>query len=139
MTQNATKTSTAKPEFKGAFSSFSTKDLNKTKGFYADTLGLDVKETEEGLELSFDGGQSVFIYPKGDHQPATFTVLNLMVDDIASAVDGLKANGIKFESFGGDIETDENGIMWGKRQGNGPNIAWFKDPAGNFISVVEKA
>jgi catechol 2,3-dioxygenase-like lactoylglutathione lyase family enzyme len=141
MAQNAAKTSkakTEKPEFTGAFSSFSVKDIGEAKRFYADTLGLDVEETEEeGLQLDING-QSIFIYPKSDHEPATFTVLNLTVDDIASAVDGLKAAGIDFESYTGEMQTDENNIMWGeKHDGGGPNIAWFRDPDGNFISVIE--
>src|SRR6185436_8606379 len=105
--------------------------IAEAKQFYGDTLGLDVGERSEGLELTING-QSVFIYPKNDHQAATFTVLNLMVDDIASAVNGLKRAGIAFESYDQDeMRTDENNIAWGKRQGHGPNIAWFKDPSGN--------
>jgi len=141
MAQNAAQTksvNTEKPEFTGAFSSFSVKDIPEAKRFYGDTLGLNVEERSEGLELTIDG-QSVFIYPKTDHQAATFTVLNLMVDDIASAVNSLKGAGITFESYDQEeMKTDENNIAWGKRQGRGPNIAWFRDPAGNFVSVIEK-
>ena len=133
----AAKTTTEKPDFTGAFSSFSTNDIGEAKTFYADTLGLSVTETEEGLQLDIDG-QTIFIYPKSDHEPATFTVLNLTVDDIGRAVEQLKANGIEFESYTGEMETDENDIMWGeKHEAGGPNIAWFRDPAGNFISVIE--
>jgi catechol 2,3-dioxygenase-like lactoylglutathione lyase family enzyme len=118
-----------------AFSSFSTNDLEKAKEFYGTTLGLEVSETPEGLDLHVGDGE-VFIYPKPDHAPATFTVLNFKVDDIDRTVDDLRGRGVRFESYGGDITTDEKGIMRGAESGNGPNIAWFKDPAGNIISVV---
>jgi|SRR5437899_2238493 len=124
--------------FTKAFSTFSVNDLKKAKDFYASKLGLDVEEQKEGLGLKFDDGQDVFIYPKADHQPATFTVLNFPVDDIRAAVDKLAGLGVKFEKYDGEMKTDENGIFWGKADGNGPNIAWFKDPAGNFLSVIEK-
>lgn len=138
MAQKAAKATSKKPEFKAAFSSFSTDDIDEAKKFYGKILGLDVKEHAEGLELTLAGGQSVFIYQKDDHEPATFTVLNLMVDDIAGAVDQLKGLGIEFESYSGEMQTDENGIMWGeKHKKGGPNIAWFRDPAGNFVSVIE--
>lgn len=123
--------------FTKVFSSFSVNNLQKAKEFYAKTLGLNVVEEEEGLGLQFDSGQSVFIYPKTDHAPATFTVLNLMVDDISEAVDGLAVLGVKFESYDGEMKTDEKGIFWGSAGGNGPNIAWLKDPAGNILSVIE--
>jgi predicted enzyme related to lactoylglutathione lyase len=138
MTTSAVQTrSDSSAGFTKAFSSFSVNDLQAAKDFYAETLGIIVKEEKEGLNLQFENGQSVFIYPKSHHQPATFTVLNLAVDDISSAVKKLGTAGIKFESYDGEMQTDENGIMWGKRHDNGPNIAWFKDPAGNFLSVVE--
>lgn len=123
--------------FKKAFSSFSTDDLAEAKEFYGKTLGLNVKEQEGGLGLNFQGGQTVFIYPKSDHKPATFTVLNFPVDDIDKAVDKLTEFGVTFESYGGEMKTDEKGIFRGAESGNGPNIAWFKDPAGNFLSVTE--
>ena len=123
--------------FSEAFSSFSVNDLKKAKEFYEETLGVDVEEQEEGLKLEFKGG-SVFIYPKDDHKPATFTVLNFPVDDIDAAVDKLTKAGIKFESYGGEIKTDKKGIFRGPENGNGPNIAWFKDPAGNVLSVIEE-
>lgn len=132
-------TATEKKEitFSRAFSTFSSNDIEKAKEFYGKTLGLKVKDDEEGLGLVFDGGQQVFIYPKEDHQAATFTVLNFPVDDISAAVDKLSGLGVKFESYGGDMKTDDKGIFWGRKQGKGPNIAWFKDPAGNFLSVIE--
>lgn len=122
-----------------AFSSFSANDIKQARTFYGETLGLRVNETTEGgLELKIAGGGSVFIYPKPNHEPATFTVLNFRVAEIDKAVDGLKALGIKFESYEGEIKTDEKGIFRGGEAGQGPNIAWFKDPAGNVLSVVEE-
>jgi catechol 2,3-dioxygenase-like lactoylglutathione lyase family enzyme len=115
-----------------AFSSFSVDDLQKAKAFYADTLGLNVKESKEGLELH-PGETDVFIYPKPNHAPATFTVLNFLVDDIDTTVDELKQKGVQFEQYDGEIKTDEKGI----HRNGGPTIAWFKDPAGNILSVVK--
>ena len=124
--------------FTEAFSSFSVNDLASAKRFYSDTLSLDVNDTKEGLELKFENSGNVFIYGKDDHKPATFTVLNLKVLDIDAAVDDLKARGISFEKYGGEIRTDEKGIFRGGESSNGPNIAWFKDPAGNILSVIEE-
>jgi len=121
-----------------AFSSFSVDDLKKAKGFYSDTLGLEVSETPEALDLQLAGGSHVFLYPKPNHAPATFTVLNFQVDNIDQAVDELAGAGIQFESYEGEIKTDDKGIFRGKSQGKGPDIAWFKDPAGNILSVVEE-
>jgi len=115
-----------------AFSSFSVDDLEKAKQFYAQTLGLKVKESPEGLELH-PGQQSIFIYPKPNHEPATFTVLNFQVNNIDAVVDDLKQRGVNFEHYEGEIKTDAKGI----HRDNGPTIAWFKDPAGNILSVVE--
>jgi predicted enzyme related to lactoylglutathione lyase len=120
----------------GAFSSFSVTDLNKAKAFYGKTLGLDVSELPEGLQLNLADGFNVFLYPKPNHTPATFTVLNFAVDDIDKAVDELNSLGIQLEKYDqAEIKTDAKGIM----RGNGPHIAWFKDPAGNILSVVEEA
>lgn len=116
-----------------AFSSFAVNDLNRAKQFYAETLGVKVRESKEGLELH-PGNTDVFIYPKPDHQPATFTVLNFLVKDIESAVDELKQKGVSFEQYEGEIKTDEKGI----HRNGGPTIAWFKDPAGNILSVIEQ-
>jgi len=121
-----------------AFSSFSVNDIEKAKGFYAGTLELDVSETPEGLGLHIAQGGDVFLYGKPNHEPASFTVLNFPVDNIDRAVGELKALGVTFESYGGDIKTDEKGVFRGADQGKGPNIAWFKDPAGNILSVVEQ-
>ena len=117
-----------------SFSSFSVNDLKQAKEFYGEKLGLDVAETEEGLELN-TGDNAIFIYPKPNHTPASFTVLNFPVDDVGKAVDELNALGIKLEHYDlPDIKTDERGIARGPK---GPTIAWFKDPAGNILSVVE--
>lgn len=124
--------------FTGTFSSFSVDDIDAAREFYGTTLGVDVSDNEEGgLELSFPSSGSVFIYPKENHEAATFTVLNFLVDDIDAAVDDLTDRGIEFESYDGEMETDEKGIFRGADDENGPNIAWFKDPAGNFLSVIE--
>ena len=115
------------------FSSFSANDIPKAKQFYTETLGLDVTDEMGGLGLHLGGGD-VFIYPKDDHAPASFTVLNFSVDDVDAAVERLTAAGVRFEQYTGEIQTDEKGIA---RAGDGgPTIAWFKDPAGNILSVV---
>jgi catechol 2,3-dioxygenase-like lactoylglutathione lyase family enzyme len=118
---------------KSAFSSFSVNNLQKAKQFYADTLGLKVKESEMGLEIH-PGDTDVFIYPKPNHTPASFTVLSFLVDDIDKAVDELNGKGVRFEQYEGEIKTNEKGI----HRNGGPSIAWFKDPAGNILSVLEK-
>jgi extradiol dioxygenase family protein len=116
-----------------AFSSFSVKDLDETKKFYGQTLGLEVSETEEGLILKTSGGNDVFIYPKPDHTPASFTVLNFVVDGVDNVVDELTKIGIHFQIYDkGELKTDDRGVFQGK-----PKIAWFKDPAGNFLSILE--
>ncbi|MFZ0061672.1 MAG: VOC family protein [Pyrinomonadaceae bacterium] len=115
------------------FSSFSVNDLKKAKDFYGGTLGLGVKETKEGLELSLEGS-TVFIYAKPNHTPASFTVLNFSVEDIEKAVDEIGELGLRLEHYDlPDLKTDNRGIM----RGPGPQIAWFKDPAGNILSVLE--
>ena len=120
-----------------AFQSFSVDDLGKARSFYQDTLGLEVEERPEGLELEVGSGSKVFVYPKPDHKPATFTILNFSVDDVDKAVDKLKSTGIKFEQYDlPDIKTDARGIA---RDTGGPAMAWFKDPAGNILSVCERA
>lgn len=117
-----------------AFSSFSTNDLQKSKEFYSETLGIELTEQTEGLALHLAGGGEVFIYPKPNHAPASFTVLNFLVDDIDKAVDDLAGLGVTFEQYEGEIKTDEKGIS---RASSGPQIAWFQDPAGNIISVLQ--
>jgi catechol 2,3-dioxygenase-like lactoylglutathione lyase family enzyme len=125
------------PMFKNtkAFSSFSVNDLAKAKQFYGEILGVEIVEAEEGLELHIANCTPIFIYPKGNHEPASFTVLNFPVDDVDAAVAELKSRGVKFEIYNGPhIKTDENGVA---RAPDGPTIAWFKDPAGNFLSVLK--
>jgi len=116
-----------------AFSGFSSNDIAKARGFYAQTLGLKVTEANGMLSLHLAGGGKVLIYPKADHQPASFTVLNFPVEDIDQAVDELTRAGIQFERYG-TFKQDARGIL---REG-GPPIAWFKDPAGNILSVLQE-
>jgi predicted enzyme related to lactoylglutathione lyase len=126
---------------KKAFSSFSVNDIDKAKEFYQGTLGLNTTQIEMGdgyrmLELDVTGGTKVMIYPKDNHTPASFTILNFPVDDIEKTVDELTAKGVKFEQYNmGEMKTDAKGIVRGN--GRGPDIAWFPDPAGNIISVLK--
>jgi len=117
-----------------AFSTFSVNDLEKAQAFYGQTLGLEVSKTPEGLQLKLAGGGTVFLYPKSNHTAATFTVLNFPVADIETAVDELARRGVHFENYEGELKTDEKGIHRGPK---GPIIAWFKDPAGNTLSVLQ--
>lgn len=116
------------------FSGMSTNDIPAAKAFYGDLLGLDVKESENGLEVH-GNGHAVFVYPKDDHVPATYTALYLAVPDVDEAIDELVAKGIVFERYEG-MHQDEKGVTRGKSVGMGPDIAWFKDPAGNIIAVL---
>ena len=122
-----------------AFSSFSIDDLDRAREFYGQTLGVGVEEIKEMgglLELRLGGGTKVRLYVKPDHQAATFTVLNFPVKSVDETVAELKRRGVRFEIYDGPaVKTDEHGISRG--DGNGPTIAWFKDPAGNIISVLE--
>lgn len=122
-----------------AFSGYSYTDTESTKQFYGETLGLDVTDNGMGLELSFPNGHSVFLYQKDNHQPATFTVLNFVVPNINDAVDELLAKGVVMERYP-DMPgaQDERGIMRGKAANMGPDIAWFKDPSGNILGVIEE-
>ena len=117
-----------------AFSSFSVNDLGAARRFYANTLGVEVGDEQMGLLSLRVGGGKVLLYPKADHAPATFTVLNFPVKDIDAAVDALAKRGVRFEQYGGEIATDAKGIS---RNSGGPQIAWFRDPAGNILSVLE--
>jgi len=118
-----------------AFSGFAAPDIAKEKEFYSKKLGLKTSEDHGMLTLYLTGGNNVLIYPKPNHVPATFTVLNFPVDDVDLAVDELKERGVRFEHYDqGELKTDAKGIM----RGNGPTIAWFKDPAGNILSVLEQ-
>lgn len=118
-----------------AFSGFSVDDIPKAKEFYGGTLGLEVSEEWGMLTLRLAGGANVLVYPKGDeHVPASFTILNFPVADVERAVDELTAAGVPFEHYEGEYGTDEKGIF----RGEGPTIAWFRDPAGNILSVLEQ-
>jgi len=117
----------------GAFSGFSINDLDAAKKFYGETLGLAVRENAMGfLNLELASGATVLAYVKPDHEPASFTIMNFEVDDVESAVDDLNARGVVTKIYDG-IPDDDKGIM----RGNGPDIAWFKDPAGNVLSVLK--
>jgi catechol 2,3-dioxygenase-like lactoylglutathione lyase family enzyme len=118
-----------------AFSGFSVNDIQKAKEFYSETLGLQVTETHGLLSLHLAGGTTILVYPKPNHIPATFTILNFPVADIEEAVDQLTRKGVRFERYDGDLKTDDKGIF----RGGGPLIAWFKDPAGNVLSVLEES
>ncbi len=121
-----------------AFSGFSVNDLAAAKAFYGETLGLEVEGAAEGaLRLKVAGPNGIYVYSKHDHTPATYTILNFRVDDIDKAVDELTRKGVKFERY--ENMTDEKGIARGLAAGQGPDIAWFKDPAGNFLSVLQQA
>jgi len=117
-----------------AFSGFSVNDIQKAKEFYGQTLGLEISEAHGLLKLHLAGGTTVLIYPKPNHTPATFTILNFPVANIEEAVDRLTKSGVRFERYEGDLKTDEKGVF----RGGGPLIAWFKDPAGNILSVLEE-
>lgn len=124
-------------EVKVSFSGFSVDDLAKAREFYAETLGLNVADDEGmGLMLDLPGGR-VFVYPKEDHRPATFTVLNFAVDDIDEAMEELTSRGVRFEHYD-DMPVDEKGVLRGISAHRGPDIAWFKDPAGNILSVLQE-
>jgi predicted enzyme related to lactoylglutathione lyase len=117
-----------------AFSGFSVDDIPAAKQFYGETLGIKVSEANGMLTLHLAGDRDTLVYPKGaDHVPATFTILNFPVDDIDAAVTALTSRGVVLERYLG-METDEQGIV----RGAGPPIAWFKDPAGNVLSVLEQ-
>lgn len=117
-----------------AFSGFSVDDVQKAKEFYGQTLGLDVTEANGMLELHIAGGTRIIVYPKPNHTPATFTILNFPVKDVEQAVDDLTSRGVRFEIYReGGLVTDDKGIF----RGGGPKIAWFTDPAGNILSVLE--
>ena len=115
------------------FSSFAVDDLDAARSFYGETLGVEVGEGPMGvLELRLAGDRTTMVYPKPDFTPATYTVLNFRVPDLDAAVDELSGRGVEFERYEG-FDQDERGVM----RGNGPDIAWFKDPAGNILSVIQ--
>jgi len=118
-----------------AFSGFAVNDLQKAKEFYGRVLGLNVSESHGLLRLHLAGGSTVLVYPKPNHSPATFTILNFPVANVDAAVDELTKRGVRFEIYDeGSLRTDERGVF----RGGGPVIAWFKDPAGNILSVLEE-
>ena len=123
---------------KSAFSGFSVNDLAKARAFYGETLGLQVDDEGVGMRLHLPGGGTVFAYPKEDHQPATFTILDFVVASIDEAVDELTNRGVQFEHYDDGPNTDEKGIFRGTSKNQGPDIAWFKDPAGNVLAVLEE-
>jgi catechol 2,3-dioxygenase-like lactoylglutathione lyase family enzyme len=117
-----------------AFAGFSVNDLQKAKDFYGRTLGLKVSESDGLLHLHLSSGGEVLVYPKPNHTPATFTILNFPVDSVDKAVDELTKRGVRFETYDQpELKTDGKGV----HRGRGPAIAWFKDPAGNILSVLE--
>jgi predicted enzyme related to lactoylglutathione lyase len=118
-----------------AFSGFAVDDVEAARTFYGETLGLDVTDGPMGvLNVRLAGGASVMIYPKPDFTPATYTILNFQVDDVDAAVDELTSRGIEMQRYDG-FDQDDKGIM----RGNGPDIAWFTDPAGNVVAVLKPA
>ncbi len=122
-----------------AFSGFAVDDLNKAETFYKEVLGLETELDAMGLRIRLGSGADVFAYQKDNHEPASFTILNFPVDNIESAVNALTTKGVTFEHYdSGMIKTDDKGIARGKASGMGPDIAWFKDPAGNILSVLQE-
>lgn len=126
-------------QIRDAFQGFSVDDVEAARRFYGEALGLEVADEMGGLSLTLPSGQHVFVYPKDDHTPATFTILNFVVDDLDRAVDELNAAGVvtKIYEAPNDFGTDERGIMRGEASGMGPDIAWFRDPAGNVLSLIK--
>lgn len=115
-----------------AFSGFSVDDIPAARTFYGDVLGLQVSEENGMLRLHIADARPILVYPKANHIPATYTILNFPVDDVDGAVDALTASGVAFEHYGG-MNLDDRGIM----RGQGPTVAWFRDPAGNILSVIQ--
>lgn len=122
-----------------AFSGFSVDDLSKAKQFYIQVLGLALDNEKMGLQLQLPGGGALFVYQKNDHQPATFTILNFVVDNIDQAVAELEGLGVSFERYDNmPSPQDEKGVLRGLAANQGPDIAWFKDPAGNILSLLQE-
>jgi catechol 2,3-dioxygenase-like lactoylglutathione lyase family enzyme len=121
-----------------AFAGISVNDLAAAKEFYAKALGLELADEKMGLDFELPGGGGLFIYDKPDHQPATFTCLNFVVGNIDEAVDALVSAGVKFEHYDNmPAKQDEKGVLRGLAANQGPDIAWFKDPAGNILAVLQ--
>lgn len=122
-----------------SFSGFSVDNIDKAKEFYTNTLGLKLSGEEMGLQFDLPGGGKLFIYQKDNHQPATYTALNFVIENIDGVVEELGSKGITFERYEGmPFTQDEKGIARGLAAGQGPDIAWFKDPAGNILSVLQE-
>lgn len=120
------------------FSGFSVDDASKAKGFYTNVLGLELIDESMGLRFKLPEGGEVFVYEKQSHKPATFTILNFVVEDIDATVDELAANGVVFERYDTmPAAQDEKGIMRSAGANTGPSIAWLKDPAGNILSIIQ--
>lgn len=125
-------------KLKAVFNGFSSKDPAKIKEFYSKVLGLEVRDEEMGVHIVLPNGAEIFVYQSDKQQPATYTMLNLVVDDIDEAVDELVKRGVTFERYD-DFPQDEKGIVRGIAADRGPDIAWFKDPEGNVLSVLQDA
>lgn len=126
--------------FQAAFSGISVNDINAARKFYCETLGLKLLDDSMGLELELPKGSRMFVYEKPDHQPATFTVMNFVVESIDKTLEELRQKGVEFEVYdlGNGAEQDEKGILRGLAANMGPDIAWFKDPAGNVLSILQE-
>jgi catechol 2,3-dioxygenase-like lactoylglutathione lyase family enzyme len=120
-----------------AYSGFAVDDMPKAEAFYSDTLGLNTSRQSDLLILHHADGRATLVYPKPDHEPGNYTILNFPVEDIDAAVDGLTSRGVTFERYEG-FDQDDKGIFRGLSSGQGPDIAWFKDPAGNILSVLKE-
>jgi catechol 2,3-dioxygenase-like lactoylglutathione lyase family enzyme len=119
-----------------SFSGFSVDNLDKAKHFYSETLGFELENKYGGVNIKLSSNNTVWMYPKADHLPATYTMIDLVIENIDESVDELIKKGVVFEHYEGSLQ-DEKGIMRGKELNKGPNIAWFKDPAGNILAVLE--
>ncbi|ETD34564.1 VOC family protein [Williamsia sp. D3] len=123
-------------DINNAFSGFAVKDIEEARSFYSETLGLEVEDGPMGLlNLHLTGSTNVLVYPKPDHEPAVFTILNFEVPDIDAAVTALTERGVEFDRYD-DFDQDERGVFRGSRNDQGPDIAWFRDPSGNVLSII---
>lgn len=125
------------PYYLDAFSGFAVKDLKQAREFYTQKLGLAIEDNGMGIELELPGGGTVFIYEKADHEPADFTILNLVVENIDQMLGELVSRGVTFEHYEG-MPQDDKGILRGLEKNMGPNIAWFTDPSGNILSILQQ-
>ncbi|WP_030165900.1 MULTISPECIES: VOC family protein [Actinomycetes] len=123
-------------DINNAFSGFAVKDIEEARSFYSETLGIEVEDGPMGLlNLHLTGSTNVLVYPKPDHEPAVFTILNFEVPDIDAAVTALTERGVEFDRYD-DFDQDEQGVFRGSRNDQGPDIAWFRDPSGNVLSII---